>query len=618
MVFIFDPAAGGKMSDAWRDWEGQVIEGAFTLRRHLGGSDHSVVFLTERQAGGQSQKAAIKFIQVDAAQAEAQLSRWRQAAQLSHPNLLKLFETGRCQLAGLDLLYVLAECAEENLAQFLAQRALSPAEAHDMLEPFLDTLTYLHSNGLVHSHIKPSNILAIDDQLKLSSDTLSRIGERHTAIGKPDAYTPPEAATEKLSPAADIWSLGVTLVESLTQHVPDGAAQPAKEDPRLPDSPPQPYSDIALNCIRRDPKRRWSIAQIANRLNPPAEPTSATTIAAATAAAVAPSAPTAPAETKSAAETEATIGAATETKSIPATGPGTAPVAPTVTAPADAPPPPKPPVFDPLSVPLSSVPPLSKKSTLQNQTIAGKSSSKSYYIFIAILVLLVIGALLGVPRLLDRGGQKDPAASTVSQPVNPSASAAANQHPSTSTTNQGNQARSEKSATSSADKQAQRSSDDSAQSFSSDAAEKKTAAKTRSPEAAEEAASLRSPFPHTARPAAAPFVPNRDASIAAGAVTPGEVLTQVLPEVSDKSRSTIRGTVKVIVKVRVDTSGNVSAAELAATGPSRFFADAALAAARRWDFAPAKVDGHAVPSEWLLHFNFTPTETTVAPLPTKP
>jgi TonB family protein len=601
------------MSDAWRDWEGQVIDGAFTLRRHLGGSDHSVVFLTERQAGGQSQKAAIKFIQVEAAQADAQLSRWNQAAQLSHPNLLKLFETGRCQLAGLDLLYVVMECAEENLAQFLPQRALSPTEAYDMLVPFLDTLTYLHSNGLVHGHVKPSNILAIDDQLKLSSDSLSRVGDSRTAIGKPDAYTPPEAATEKLSPAADVWSLGVTLVESLTQHVPDGAAQPAKEDPRLSDSLPQPYSDIALNSIRRDPKRRWSVAQISNRLNPPAEPTPAMMTAATSAAAA--SAQLGAAETKSAAQAEAT----TETKAVPGTGPATASVAPTLTAPPDAPPPPKPPVFDPLSVPLSSVPPLGKKSTLQNQTIAGKSSSKSYYIFVAVLVALVLGAILGIPRLLDRGGQNDPSSDAASRPVNPAAPAASNPQ-SSSSTNQagGNQAKSGKSTTSLADKQAQRSSEDSAQPFSSAGAEKSDTGKNRSTGAAEEAASLRSPFPHTARPAAAPFVPNRDASIAAGAVTPGEVLSQVLPEISDKSRSTIHGTVKVIVKVRVDTSGNVATAELAATGPSRFFADAALAAARRWDFAPAKVDGHVVPSEWLLHFNFTPTDTTVTPLPTKP
>jgi TonB family protein len=92
---------------------------------------------------------------------------------------------------------------------------------------------------------------------------------------------------------------------------------------------------------------------------------------------------------------------------------------------------------------------------------------------------------------------------------------------------------------------------------------------------------------------------------------------QVLPEVSEKSRTTIHGTVRTVIKVHVDTAGSVSTAQIA-SGGSRFFANAALDAAKQWDFAPAKVDGHAVASEWLLHFDFTPTGTKVTPLPTKP
>src|SRR5262249_29295652 len=123
-------------------------------------------------------------------------------------------------------------------------------------------------------------------------------------------------------------------------------------------------------------------------------------------------------------------------------------------------------------------------------------------------------------------------------------------------------------------------------------------------------ASLKAPVSRTARVTAAPFVPDREASIKAGAVTPGEVLNQILPDVSSKSRNTIHGTVRTVIKVHVDTAGSVSAAEIA-SGGSRFFASAALDAAKQWDFAPAKVDGHAVPSEWLLHFDFTPSDTKV-------
>jgi len=207
------------MSDSWRDSEGQVVDGQFTLVKHLGGSDHSVVFATQR-CKDKGEKAAIKFIQADASNADAQIARWKQVAQLSHPNLIKVFECGRCQLAGMDLLYVVTEFAQENLAEFLPQRALSPDETRDMLDPFVDTLSYLHGKGFAHGRIKPGNILAIDDQLKLSSDSICREGDLQIGAGKADIFVAHET-NGKATTAGDSWSLGVTIVEALTQHRPE-------------------------------------------------------------------------------------------------------------------------------------------------------------------------------------------------------------------------------------------------------------------------------------------------------------------------------------------------------------------------------------------------------------
>src|SRR5215469_1180816 len=103
----------------------------------------------------------------------------------------------------------------------------------------------------------------------------------------------------------------------MTQNPPDGASAPStKDDPRLPDSLPQPYSDIAINSIRRDPKRRWSIAQISARLNPSAEPTTTAAAVAATTATAssAASAHSASAEAKPAAASKPGAATATETK----------------------------------------------------------------------------------------------------------------------------------------------------------------------------------------------------------------------------------------------------------------------------------------------------------------
>ncbi len=253
------------MTEASKQWEGQIVEGIFPLRQYLGGSDHSAVFLTEYSEGGQ-QKAAIKLFPEDSATADSQISSWEIAAQLSHPNLLRLFRGGRCRIDGNDLLYLVMEYAEEDLAGILPQRALTPEETRDMLCPVLDALEYLHGKGFVHGDLKPANILATGDHLKLSSDAISRVGESQGGSRRVDAYDPPEATSGMLTPAADVWSLGMTLVEVLTQHLPEWQPE-TNRDPVVPANLPAPYLEIARQCLRMEPQRRVSVADIAARLN---------------------------------------------------------------------------------------------------------------------------------------------------------------------------------------------------------------------------------------------------------------------------------------------------------------------------------------------------------------
>ncbi|MDR3721260.1 MAG: TonB family protein, partial [Candidatus Acidoferrales bacterium] len=74
---------------------------------------------------------------------------------------------------------------------------------------------------------------------------------------------------------------------------------------------------------------------------------------------------------------------------------------------------------------------------------------------------------------------------------------------------------------------------------------------------------------------------------------------------------TFRGAVRVGVRVRVDASGKVASADLDSAGPSKYFANLAVKAARNWEFTPAKVDGQNAPSEWLLRFEFAQDGTKV-------
>src|SRR6202163_4568534 len=161
------------MSEAWKRWEGRTVDGRFPLQSYLGSSDHSAVFMTVRQPhGGDSEKAAIKLISAGAVDANHQFVRWQAASELSHPNLIRIFEAGRGELDGTELLYVVMEYAEENLSQILPERALTAEEARGMLAPVVRALQCVHDKGCVHGHIQPSNILAVRDEVKLSSDAL--------------------------------------------------------------------------------------------------------------------------------------------------------------------------------------------------------------------------------------------------------------------------------------------------------------------------------------------------------------------------------------------------------------------------------------------------------------
>src|SRR3984893_2857797 len=259
--------AGGrvnKMNGVGKQWEGQIVNGEFPLQRYLGASNRSAVFLTEL-GGTKSRRAAIKLIQADWEGAEIQLARLKAAAKLSHPHLLKIHQTGSCEVRETKLFYIVLEYADEDLSQVLPLRTLTQAEGLDMLPPVLEALSYLHRQGFVHGRLRPRNIVAVHERLKLSSDSIREEGGTIPGSSKPSAYDPPEIARGVVSPAGDVWSLGVTLVEALTQRLPlcDGAGS---GDPVLPATLPEPFRDIAFHCLRREPSQRWALADIAARL----------------------------------------------------------------------------------------------------------------------------------------------------------------------------------------------------------------------------------------------------------------------------------------------------------------------------------------------------------------
>ena len=80
------------------------------------------------------------------------------------------------------------------------------------------------------------------------------------------------------------------------------------------------------------------------------------------------------------------------------------------------------------------------------------------------------------------------------------------------------------------------------------------------------------------------------------------VLHQEMPNVSRSARESIHGVIKIAVRVIVDRSGKVFAATLDSRASSRYFARAALNAAKQWRFAE---DPNQASRVWLLRFEFS-------------
>jgi serine/threonine protein kinase len=463
------------MTGNWKQWEGQVVNGKFLLRQYLGGSDHSAVYLTEISEQ-ETRKAAIKLIPTDSADAELYLSRLIRATQLTHLHLMKLYEAGRCQVGPRVALYIVMEYAEEDLSQILPERPLTPAEARDMLEPVLDALTYLHREGFVHGHIKPANILVVDEQIRISCDGLFPMNESSGSPGEPGAYDPPEASSGKVSPAWDVWALGITLAEALTQHIPvrEKTEQGAVA---VSETLPAPFLDLISHCLHPDPQRRSTLADIALRVKPP-----------------------------------------------------------------------------------SPLPPIQATASAGPSEIVVKRRP----IVLWLAVVLGLAAILAISSFIHRRSvsQPDPSHATEPQVVqtNPEQKTVIPE----------------------------------------------TGQPTKRPTDETESSGVPPSPPGSPQ---SEGVPNKPA----GGWTRGEVLQQVLPEVPQNARDTIQGKVKVNVNVAVDPSGSVVKATVDSQGQSKYFANLALKASHDWKFGPAKLDGRAVSSQWLLRFEFERTGTKVIP-----
>ncbi len=269
----------------------------FRIERELGRGGMGIVYLATRLSG--EQPVAIKMLLAGPFAHPKQVRRFQTevaAGRLRHPNIVPLLEWG---VTGGMPYFVMEHVAGGTLAQYAAERPLPPHEAACLLETVARAVHFAHQENVIHRDLKPSNILlqARSSGLgagnsssefpapspefvpKVADFGLAKLSNENGTTASSDLlgtvdYMAPEQVLQAnvATPQVDVYSLGAILYELLTGRPPFQAATPhqalhLKLYHNLPEPPgrhrpdtPRALAAICLNCLHKDPKRRYASA----------------------------------------------------------------------------------------------------------------------------------------------------------------------------------------------------------------------------------------------------------------------------------------------------------------------------------------------------------------------
>jgi serine/threonine protein kinase len=254
--------------------------GQFELLEELGLGSFGHVFRARDTELGRT--VAIKLLRAGRLASREEVDRFvreaRSAAQLQHPGIVALYETGETEDG---LCYLVEEFVQgETLAARLKAGRFAFREAAELVAAVGDALDYAHRHHVIHRDVKPSNIqLDADGRPHLMDFGLAKQDTDESTmtvegqlLGTP-AYVSPEQAREArhVDGRTDVYSLGVILYELLTGERPFRGnrqmllLQVLHDDPRPPrqlnDKVPHDLETICLKAMAKSPTRRYATAQ---------------------------------------------------------------------------------------------------------------------------------------------------------------------------------------------------------------------------------------------------------------------------------------------------------------------------------------------------------------------
>lgn len=239
----------------WTRLQGTTLEGGYQLESILAADGGQASFKV-RVWGDSAANAIAKLFAMEPAAAEEQAALWQDVRRLKDANLSLPLGAGHTVIDGSALAYVVLRRPDEKLDEILRERPLEPQEAGECLAATIAALEELHAHGLIHGYLAPEHILSLGESIKLSTECARRAGTTPPLRLARPRYLASESAHENMTPEEDIWCLGATLVEMLTQQAcrEDCLAQAEK----LPSS----FNTIARQCLDSDPAARPKLGQI--------------------------------------------------------------------------------------------------------------------------------------------------------------------------------------------------------------------------------------------------------------------------------------------------------------------------------------------------------------------
>lgn len=210
---------------------GRVFDDRYEIINVVGSGGSAIIFGVYDVV--EDRTAAIKMLRVDCQNNEESIKRFELEAELlsrfSHPGIVKIYDT---HLEGFPKYFVMEYVEGITLKKhILSKGAMSQKEIFLIMKPVLSALDEVHKMGVVHSDVKPQNIVVLaDGSVRLMDFGISKESKRLTvinlenekhecpdmAVGTVHYVSPEQAEAKELDGRSDLYSLGVTMYEMAT------------------------------------------------------------------------------------------------------------------------------------------------------------------------------------------------------------------------------------------------------------------------------------------------------------------------------------------------------------------------------------------------------------------